>query len=201
MTWAANKLGVDIIIITLKRINTSWGSAIFLCVAQVFFMMNFNSIISFSKEGRWSILSKTIPIELDKQFSLKTFVGKLTNFLGIIVVVLWYLLCSKNVIRTIALLICCIQLSDIGEKFKLYIDLKNPKITWESEYTMMKQNTNVMYELFYTLYVMGILVVIAFVIRNVSIFFVTIMISLYLINIITSFMIEKAQNKLFEKIY
>ena len=201
MTWAANKLGVDIIIITLKRINTSWGSAIFLCVAQVFFMMNFNSIISFSKEGRWSILSKTIPIELDKQFSLKTFVGKLTNFLGIIVVVLWYLLCSKNVIRTIALLICCIQLSDIGEKFKLYIDLKNPKITWESEYTMMKQNTNVMYELFYTLYVMGILVVIAFAIRNVSIFFVTIMIGLYLINIITSFMIEKAQNKLFEKIY
>ena len=63
------------------------------------------------------------------------------------------------------------------------------------------QNTNVMYELFYTLYVMGILVVIAFAIRNVSIFFVTIMISLYLINIITSFMIEKAQNKLFEKIY
>ena len=72
MAILANKLGVDILLITLKRINTSWGTAMFMSIAQVFFMMNFNSIISFSKEGRWSILSKVIPIELDKQFSLKS---------------------------------------------------------------------------------------------------------------------------------
>ena len=201
MTWAANKLGVDILIITLKRINTSWGTAMFICIAQVFFMMNFNSIISFSKEGRWSILSKSIPIELDKQFSLKMVVGKLTNLLGIVVVSIWYYFCCKNIVRSIALLICCTQLSDIGEKFKLYIDLRNPKISWESEYTMMKQNTNVMHELFYTLCAMGILVLISFVINEVNIYLVVIMICLYIINVVTSIMIKESQNKLFEKIY
>lgn len=201
MTWAANKLGVDILIITLKRINTSWGTAMFISIAQVFFMMNFNSIISFSKEGRWSILSKSIPIELDKQFSLKMVVGKLTNLLGIIVVSIWYYLCCKNMVRTAALFICCTQLSDIGEKFKLYIDLRNPKISWESEYTMMKQNTNVMHELFYTLCVMGIMVLISLIINDVSIYLVIMMISLYIINVCTSVLIKESQSRLFEKIY
>ena len=201
MAILANKLGVDILIITLKRINTSWGTAMFMSIAQVFYMMNFNSIISFSKEGRWSILSKVVPIELDKQFSLKMVIGKLTNFLGILVVTIWYYLCCKNGIRTIALLICCIQLSDIGEKFKLYIDLKNPKISWESEYTMMKQNTNVMYELFYTLCTMIALVAIAFIINNTSLYLAIMMITLYIINMMTTIMVEMNKNKLFEKIY
>ena len=43
----------------------------------------------------------------------------------------------------------------IGEKLKLIIDLNKPKLKWEGEYTMMKQNTNIMYELFYT-FVVGI---------------------------------------------
>ena len=201
MAILANKLGVDILIITLKRINTSWGTAMFMSIAQVFYMMNFNSIISFSKEGRWSILSKVVPIELDKQFSLKMVIGKLTNFLGILVVTIWYYLCCKNGIRTIALLICCIQLSDIGEKFKLYIDLKNPKISWESEYTMMKQNTNVMYELFYTLCAMIALVAIAFVINNTSLYLAIMMITLYIINMMTTIIVEMNKGKLFEKIY
>ena len=201
MAILANKLGVDILIITLKRINTSWGTAMFMSIAQVFYMMNFNSIISFSKEGRWSILSKVIPIELDKQFSLKMVIGKLTNFLGILVVTIWYYLCCKNGIRTIALLICCIQLSDIGEKFKLYIDLKNPKISWESEYTMMKQNTNVMYELFYTLCTMIALVAIAFIINNTSLYLAIMMIILYIVNMMTTIIVEMNKSRLFEKIY
>ena len=39
-------------------------------------MMNFCSIIGISKDCKTAILTKTLPIKLEKQFNIKTSIGK-----------------------------------------------------------------------------------------------------------------------------
>ena len=63
----SKNMGVNITEKLLEIINTSSGQAIFLGVAQVFFMMNFCSIIGISKDSKTAILTKTLPMELNNQ--------------------------------------------------------------------------------------------------------------------------------------
>ena len=92
-------------------------------------------------------------------------------------------------------------MNSIGENIKLLIDIKKPQINWNSEYTMMKQNTNVMNVLFYTLAVLMGLLVISKIIKKANIFLVTLLIiSLVAYLAITNY-INKNQNKIFRKIY
>ena len=135
-------------------------------------MMNFTSIIAISRESKNAILTKYIPISLQKQFKLKVSLGVLLNLLAGILVTIFYYMSVHNVFATILIAIELVILNIIGEKFKLLTDLRKPQIDWNSEYTMMKQNTNVMYILFYTLLVVGILLGISVIINQTEIFLI-----------------------------
>lgn len=89
----------------------------------------------------------------------------------------------------------------IGEKVKLFIDLKNPQISWDNEYTMMKQNTNVMYELFYTLLVIGILWIVSVAIKNIGLYLIFVLAISIIINTIINEYIFKKQDKIFRKVF
>ena len=166
----ANKVGIDALKEFYDRIMTTWGIAIFLSIGQVFYMMNFASIIAISREAKSSILVKYIPIKFENQFKLKLKIGTYTNLVSGILVSFAYYSVIKNITYAILFFAIICLLNIIGEKFKILIDLKNPQVSWDSEYTMMKQNTNVMYELFYTLAVIGVLVGFSFLIKNYIVF-------------------------------
>ena len=89
----------------------------------------------------------------------------------------------------------------ICEKIKLLIDLRNPQISWDNEYTMMKQNTNVMYELFYTLIVIGILSIISVIIKNITLYLILILAISIIINTIINEYIYKKQKFIFRKVF
>lgn len=92
-------------------------------------------------------------------------------------------------------------LNSIGEKVKLYIDLRKPQIEWESEYAMMKQNTNIMNVLFYTLAILVIVVAISQLISSPSIYLAVILIITLIANFTINNYISKNKNKIFKKIY
>ena len=71
----------------------------------------------------------------------------------------------------------------------------------ESEYTMMKQNTNVMYILFYTLLVVGILLGISVIINQTEIFLIATIVISGIINISINRYINKNDRKIFAKLY
>ena len=73
---------------------------------------------------------------------MKLFIGELTNFISSLIVVFFYYICTRNLIYTLFIFAISFELNLLGEKFKIFIDLRNPKINWDNEYTMMKQNTN-----------------------------------------------------------
>ena len=197
----AKLLGVDLAEKLKSQINSGFGQAIFISIAQIFFMMNFASIIAISKDGFGAILTKVLPISFERQFKYKTWIGKTANYLSGALVLTVYLILNKNLIQTIIIAVILISQNSIGEKIKILIDLKNPQITWESEYTMMKQNTNVMYVLFYSLIFVGIFLGLGKIIGN-GILFINIIMWLSIVaNLLISDYIGKNQKKLFEKVY
>lgn len=180
---------------------TTTGLAIFLSVGQVFYMMNFSSIIGISRERNTAIILKYIPIDFTKQFNLKISLGIIINSIGTILVTVFYYLCTKNILFSIIILLELIFINLIGEKFKLLVDLNKPQLNWDSEYTMMKQNTNVMYELFYTLLICLIFFIISKIILHDTVFLTIIGILLVIINRFINEYIDKKKYEIFGKIY
>lgn len=180
---------------------TSFGTAIFLAVGQVFYMMNFSSVIAISRESKYAKLIKYLPISLTKQFSFKINIGFKVNMVTTIIVSVCNYVFTQNVFGAVLIFISLLLLNIIGEKFKLLIDLKNPKMNWTSEYTMMKQNTNVMYILFYTLLIVGLVFGLSRIILNNNIFVIFIFLVVCIVNIILNEYVRKKENELFSKIY
>lgn len=178
-------LGLDILGLLSQMLNSVTGVAAILSIGQLFYMLNFNSIIAISREGKSSKLMKYIPIDLSKQFKLKMFIGVLINIISAILLTIFYYLISHNIISTLTIFISLLGLNLIGEKFKLLIDIRNPKINWDSEYTMLKHNTNIMFELFYTLGIIGLIILISIIMPSTKFFISSLVIVLVVANIIT----------------
>lgn len=180
---------------------TSFGGAIFLAVGQVFYMMNFNSIIAVSRDSNNAKIIKYLPISLYKQFKLKIKIGININMITTVLVSIANYFCTKNLLNSIIVFGSLLLLNIICEKYKLLIDLKSPKINWTSEYTMMKENTNVMYVLFYTLIVALVIFVVSKLITNINLYLIFMLLALLAINIILNEYIRKNQDKIFSKVY
>ncbi len=197
----AKLVGLDLIESFKSIVNSSLGISIFLIVGQVFYMLNFSSIIAISRDSNNAILIKFLPIDLYKQFKIKIRIGILINTLASLIVSIAFLIFTKKLLFTFIIFLSLCFINVIGEKCKLLIDLQNPQMNWNSEYTMMKQNTNIMYELFYTFFISGCIFVISKIIIRSSIFLFTIFVITFLINFILSKYIDKKKAKLFKKIY
>ena len=198
----AQNMGLDVMSIIYENTRNATGFATFLSIGQAFFMLNFSSIIAVSKEARSGVLMKSYPISLEKQFKLKTIIGAGINLVPSTIISIGYYYCVQNILQTAILFVALFILNIIGEKVKLLIDLHNPQIKWNTEYTMMKQNTNVMYELFYTIMVIAILAISSvFVMNYLNIYAIIVLLILFVINIELSSNVLKNKEKIFKKLY
>ena len=83
----------------------------------------------------------------------------------------------------------------------ILIDLKNPKLNWSSEYTVVKQNMNIFYLMVVVLIEVGILVLSAFKFSNIYLY-LTISIVFLLVQIgIVNIYVSKNENKLYKDIH
>ncbi len=197
----AELVGLDLWVILNEIALSAKGIALFLAVGQVFYMMNFSSIVAFSREANNAIITKYIPIPLIKQFNLKISLGVIVNTLATLLVVLFYHMCTKNTGVAFVLFVELTLVNIIGERLKLIIDLNKPKLKWDGEYTMMKQNTNIMYELFYTFVVVIILLAISLIITNAAWYLFIMAILLFTINTKLNKKIKFDEYKLFSKLF
>lgn len=180
---------------------TSFGTAVFIAVGQIFYMTNFSSIIAVSRESKYAKLVKYLPIDLRKQFNFKLSIGVKINTIIAILVSICNYICVQNVGIAVIIFSILMLLNVISEKFKLLTDLKKPKINWDSEYTMMKENTNVMYVLFYTLLVVGIIIVAGNIITDSMLYLMIVVVSLGIINLVVNRYIKQNQSEIFSKVY
>lgn len=106
-----------------------------------------------------------------------------------------------NFILVLTLFVILIELCLLEEKIMVLIDLNAPKITWTSEYTMMKENVNVMYEFFYAVVVIILLALATFVFSNTTVLLIFLLVLLVTINSLINRYVRKNQAKLYKKVY
>lgn len=202
ITFARN-IGFDFFANMQENILGPIGISIAMSIAQVLYIMNFTSIIAISREGKKAKLMKTIPISLYKQFQYKLYPALIADGVIACIVTKCYslFLPEINLLFSIFLFIILMELCLVQEKVMIMIDLKKPKITWTSEYAMMKENVNVMYEFFYAVIVVILLTGIGFVMNNMIMLMFVVFFILLLINLVINYYVKKNQIRLYRKIF
>lgn len=181
--------------------NSGFGMSVVIVVGIFVFMMNLTSIIAVSKDGKNSILIKYIPISLFNQFKYKISIGEFLNSIYVFELVLISSTVVNNFINLILLFIILELINILFEKMKFIIDVIKPKVKWENEYVMMKQNTNVMYILFFTIILAILCILLGFLITNIYIYLLLIFIVSFSFNILINKYIKCNDIKIFKKIH
>ena len=132
----------------IEKSETSIGIAVGLLIVVFFFMMNFISVTSISRDRNNANFMKYIPIDLAKQCVYKLIPGIILNFVPIMffIVGFIYLVPSISVKSVIYFVILAILINIFNNYMMIIVDLKNPKLDWTTEYAVVKQNFNMFFQ-------------------------------------------------------
>lgn len=184
-----------------NTINTGTGFTICICIIEFLFMFNFISLTSISRDGSNSNFMKYIPISYEKQCLYKIMPGILLNIIPIMyVMAILIFLANLNLITIIYIVILSMFINIFNNYVMIIIDLKNPKLEWISEYAVVKQNLNMLFQMIITMIEVGIFILISTIftnLNNVAIIFILIM---FVLILLVRKYISKSGVKLFRKI-
>lgn len=180
---------------------SSFAVCIVLGITVFFSMMLYTATTAFSRDGQNATFVKYIPIALYKQLYYKAVPNML--FYGIETIltlgVFWFLT-RVSILFLLVLFIVAMLIGVITSIIMEFVDLKKPKLEWDTEYAVVKQNLNLMWNFLFGMVVLGILIGLTFFLPNVIVFLITIL----LVCVVTLFLlhryIRKRETKLFEKI-
>ena len=113
-------------------------------IVQSIGLFNYTSITSFSREGKNASIIKTLPISLYKQFIYKNIPQIFINIICSIIIFLVINFQIQEIgIKYIFIMISLsIMLTIINSFILCLIDLLMPKLDWEGEYEILKNNKN-----------------------------------------------------------
>lgn len=181
--------------------NTSIGLIASIEVAYLFYIFNFATITSISRDGSDAKVIKYLPIDLGKQLTYKSILGILFNIVPLIYIVAILALGLKMEILTIFyFVILSILINIFNNLFVIIIDLKNPKTDWMTEYAVVKQNLNMFYQMIIIVSQMGLLFL-AVKITNLNVCFAILSTIFIILIILVKTYINKNKINLFKKIY
>jgi len=183
-------------------------STIFVCIVlgiiQFACVVSFVSITAISRDGQAAVFTKYVPVSFYKQFIYKMLPGVFINIIPTLI----SLVMVKVVIPHVAIsyLITIFLISIIFNLLENYlmliVDLKRPKLVWSSEYAVVKQNMNMIFEFMYTVAIIGILVLIGYFLQNVNynVILLSITFVFAILTVLIDLYVKKNDAKLFDKI-
>ena len=177
---------------------------IILGIMQILFMMSTVSLTAISREGKSAVFIKYIPVSFYRQFIYKAMPQIFINMIIIITVLglVVYAIPNIQLIYIAIIFILGMLINIFNSYFTLLIDLLRPKLNWDTEYAVVKQNGNKIFQ-----YALAIIIILFLIYLN-SIFkdidlnsSLIITISIFsVIILIFNIIIRKMQKKLFNKI-
>lgn len=140
---------------TTDNIQNTAGFAICLCIINFLYMLNYVSVTAISRDGENAIFMKYIPIELHKQCRYKAMPSIILNMYPLIII----LIAMKLILREISFIFVA-ELFIVGLLCNVFlsygailIDVLRPKLHWTSEYTVVKQNLNILWDIVFIIIV------------------------------------------------
>ena len=176
-----------------------------LCVIQFFLMFIYISVTAISRDGQNASFMKYIPVKYMKQIDYKVMPNIImTSIMSIITVIIAGILIKADILYLLLILITSIIMGVFQSYVLIIVDLKKPKLEWNSEYAVVKQNMNLIWSVVISLISITVLIILGVVLENTfNSFILTGIIALVylLVTIITRNYINNNINKLIEKIY
>ncbi len=183
--------------------NTFFIACIILGVIQFFTMFIYISITAISRDGENAVFMKYIPVSLYKQYLYKIIPNIIMNIVTIIITLgmAEYLL-NLPVITLIELFIVATIMGILQSIAMIIVDLKRPKLNWDSEYAVAKQNLNLVFPVLLSIVNIVILVGFVYLLKDINVYVgVGILGILYIVaTVITNKYLYNKQYELADKI-
>ena len=194
----------DIAQMITNKTSIYLGMAI-LMVIQFFFFFIYISATAISRDGQNAVFMKYIPVPLIKQIDYKVMPNIImTTIMGIISIGIAQYLFRIPILYLLLITIAAISIGMLQSYLMIIVDLKKPKLEWNSEYAVVKQNMNLVWPMFLGLANITIIAVLSYVLGSFinSYIIIGLFILIYLgLTMLVRKYIEKNTNKLFTKIY
>lgn len=175
-----------------------------LCVIQFFLMFIYISVTAISRDGQNASFMKYIPVKYMKQIDYKVMPNIImTSIMSIITVIIAGILIKADILYLLLILITSIIMGVFQSYVLIIVDLKKPKLEWNSEYAVVKQNMNLIWSVVISLISITLLIIFGMFLGNILNSFISIGIIAFLyllITIITRKYINNNAKRLIEKI-
>ncbi len=177
---------------------------IILGIMQLLFMMSTASLTGFSREGKNAIFVKYIPITYYKQFIYKGIPQIFINTFPVIIILIILHLTVPSIDNKYLLYIFILGflLNIINSYVMLIVDLIKPKLEWDTEYAVLKQNNNKIFQYVFTICIILLLVYFNNIFEKINMDFAILLTGIIfsIVIIIINILVKIKQNKLFKKI-
>lgn len=171
---------------------------------QVLFMISPASLTSISRDGKNAGFMKYIPISYFRQILYKGLPQIFINSISVIIIIgiLYCAFPSIGIVNVLLVFISSMILNVLNSYSMIIVDLLNPKLEWDSEYEILKQNNNRYFQYAFTVIVILILVYLNKVLEGINLnlaIIITSIVFLFIL-IIELILIKIRENKLMKKI-
>ena len=171
---------------------------------QVLFMISPASLTSISRDGKNAGFMKYIPISYFRQILYKGLPQIFINSISVIIIIgiLYCAFPSIGIVNVLLVFISSMILNVLNSYSMIIVDLLNPKLEWDSEYEILKQNNNRYFQYAFTVIVILILVYLNKVLEGINLnlaIIITSIVFLFIL-IIELILIKIRENKLIKKI-
>ena len=179
------------------------GFSVIIILMQIIFLMNIISVTAVSRDNLNASFMKTIPVSYLKQCMYKVRPAIIFNIIPLIYLFIVCIFVFDMKIQYFVATLVMLMLMNIVESYiGILVDLKAPKIGWDSENAVVKQNFNIIIGYFAQIALCFIMVGII-VVSKLNLMMTTILVDVVLIVIYFALIlyIKKKDGKLFTKIY
>ncbi len=172
-------------------------------IMQFFAMFIYVSITAISREGKNATFIKYIPVPLYKQYIYKIIPNVLMNIFSTLIVlgIARYLL-PIEITDLIIVFVISILMNVSLSMLCLIMDLKRPKLQWNTEYAVVKQNMNLIFPMIFGTINVGIVIFVNTTLKMYSAYIQLVIIAMIYIlaNICIYIYLYKKQYELAKKI-
>ena len=153
------------------NVNSIQVVSVVIGVIEFFTMFIYISITAISRDGSNAVFIKYVPVSLYKQYIYKIVPNIIMSLFSIIItLVIAQIILKFDLTILIITFIIATLISLFQSILMIIIDLKRPKLKWDSEYAVVKQNFNLIFPVIIGLVNIGILALVTVLFKNLSIY-------------------------------
>ena len=144
---------------------------VILGIIQFFTMFIYISITAVSRDGGNAVFMKYIPVSLYKQYIYKIAPNIVMNIITILITmgVAQYLL-HLPILTFILLFIVATIMGILQSILMIIVDLKRPKLEWDTEYAVVKQNLNLIFPVILSMINIAIIVILGIILNSLNVY-------------------------------